>query len=96
MSPVNTCKSALAAALLAAVSPVQAQLTEDSAKQAAQELRLLVTEGTNVIGDLQPAINSGKQRGGERRLAFSGGGHDFSWVVFLGPRKATQRPGAGL
>ena len=60
MSPVNTCKSALAAALLAAVSPVQAQLTEDSAKQAAQELRLLVTEGTNVIGDLQPAINSGK------------------------------------
>jgi hypothetical protein len=47
--------------LLAALSvPAQAQLPEDTAKQAAQELRVLVTEGTAVIGDLQPAINSGK------------------------------------
>jgi len=40
--------------------PVHAQLNEDSAKQVAQEVKLLVTEGTAVIGDLQPAINSGK------------------------------------
>ena len=38
----------------------KAQLAEDTARQAAQEVRLLVTEGTAVIGDLQPAINSGK------------------------------------
>ena len=60
MFPVNARKAAIAAAVLAAALPVHAQLTEDAAKQAAQELRLLVTEGTNVIGDLQPAINSGK------------------------------------
>jgi hypothetical protein len=52
---------AFALALLAMVSvPAHAQLTEDTAKQAAQELRVLVTEGTGVIGDLQPAINGGK------------------------------------
>ena len=50
----------LAAALLAAGLPVHAQLAEDTAKQAAQELRVLVTEGSAVIGDLQPAINGGK------------------------------------
>jgi hypothetical protein len=51
----------LSAGLLAAFSAAaHAQLTEDTAKQAAQELRVLVTEGTGVIGDLQPAINSGK------------------------------------
>jgi len=49
-----------AAALCAAALPLHAQLTEESAKQAAQEVRLLVTEGTGVIGDLQPAINAGK------------------------------------
>jgi hypothetical protein len=47
--------------MLAAFSvPAHAQLSEETAKQAAQELRVLVTEGTGVIGDLQPAINSGK------------------------------------
>jgi hypothetical protein len=52
---------ACAAGLLAASSvTAQAQITEDAAKQAAQELRVLVTEGTGVIGDLQPSINSGK------------------------------------
>jgi hypothetical protein len=50
----------LAAALLAASLPIHAQLAEDTAKQAAQELRVLVTEGSAVIGDLQPQINSGK------------------------------------
>ena len=50
----------LVAVAMAASLPAQSQLTEEAAKQAAQELRLLVTEGTNVIGDLQPAINSGK------------------------------------
>lgn len=51
----------VAFAMLAALSvPAHAQLSEDTAKQAAQELRVLVTEGTGVIGDLQPAINSGK------------------------------------
>jgi hypothetical protein len=48
------------AAMIVAGFPAHAQLPEDTAKQAAQELRLLVTEGTAVIGDLQPAINSGK------------------------------------
>jgi len=56
----NRIRIALAALLAVAGFPVHAQLTEDSAKQAAQELRVLVTEGTGVIGDLQPAINSGK------------------------------------
>jgi len=57
----NRLNIAFAAAMLAAVSvPAHAQLAEDTAKQAAQELRVLVTEGTGVIGDLQPAINSGK------------------------------------
>ena len=51
---------ALAALLAVAGFPAHAQLTEDTAKQAAQELRMLVTEGTAVIGDLQPAINGGK------------------------------------
>ena len=50
----------LAAALVALGLPAFAQLTEDTAKQAAQEVKLLVTEGTGVIGDLQPMINSGK------------------------------------
>lgn len=45
-------------AMAAAIS--HAQLAEDTARQAAAEVRLLVTEGTNVIGDLQPAINGGK------------------------------------
>jgi hypothetical protein len=52
--------AAIAAALAACAMPVHAQLAEDTAKQAAQELRVLVTEGTGVIGDLQPAINGGK------------------------------------
>ncbi len=52
--------AAFAAVSLAAGFPAQAQLAEDTAKQAAQELKLLVTEGTAVIGDMQPAINSGK------------------------------------
>jgi hypothetical protein len=51
----------IAFAMFAAMSvTAHAQLAEDTAKQAAQELRVLVTEGTNVIGDLQPVINSGK------------------------------------
>ena len=57
----NHFRFALACTLFCAASvPALAQLSEDTAKQAAQELRLLVTEGTGVIGDLQPAINSGK------------------------------------
>jgi hypothetical protein len=51
---------AFAVAVATICVPALAQLPEDTAKQAAQELRLLVTEGTGVIGDLQPAINSGK------------------------------------
>jgi hypothetical protein len=45
---------------MAASVPTHAQLPEDTARQAAGEVRLLVTEGTAVIGDLQPAINSAK------------------------------------
>src|SRR4051812_30227993 len=48
------------AALSATPFVAAAQMTEDTARQAAQEVRLLVTEGTGVIGDLQPAINAGK------------------------------------
>src|ERR1700750_14850 len=53
---------AIAAAALAAgaAAPVLAQHTEESARQAAQEVKLLVGEGTAVIGDLQPAINGRK------------------------------------
>jgi hypothetical protein len=55
------CRFAFALAFASALgTPALAQLPEDTAKQAAQELRLLVTEGTGVIGDLQPAINAGK------------------------------------
>jgi hypothetical protein len=46
--------------VLAASLPVCAQMTEETARQAAQEVRVLVTEGTAVIGDLQPAINAKK------------------------------------
>ncbi len=45
---------------VASAVPTYAQLPEDTARQAAGEVRLLVTEGTAVIGDLQPAINSAK------------------------------------
>jgi len=51
---------AVAAAAAMAILPAMAQLGEDAAKQATQETKLLVTEGTAVVGDLQPAINSGK------------------------------------
>jgi hypothetical protein len=50
----------LTAALAAVGLSAHAQMTEETARQAAQELRLLVSEGTGVIGDLQPAINGGK------------------------------------
>src|SRR3954468_126030 len=48
------------AALSATPFVAAAQMTEETARQAAQEVRLLVTEGTGVIGDLQPAINASK------------------------------------
>jgi hypothetical protein len=53
---------ALAAAVLAATAaaPALAQHTEEAARQAAQEVKLLVGEGSAVVGDLQPAINAGK------------------------------------
>ena len=52
---------AMAALLLAGVSLAGfAQTDEDTGRKAAEELRVLVSEGTGVIGDLQPAINSGK------------------------------------
>jgi hypothetical protein len=56
---------AACAVLLAASLPLRAQMTEDTARQAAQEVRVLVSEGTNVIGDLQPAINAGKAKPAE-------------------------------
>jgi hypothetical protein len=61
ISPLRNIAYVVSAALAAAGSAaVHAQMTEETARQAAAELRLLVTEGTNVIGDLQPAINAGK------------------------------------
>ena len=57
----NIAQSALAALLFAGVSVSGfAQTDEDTGRKAAEELRVLVSEGTGVIGDLQPAINSGK------------------------------------
>ena len=53
-------RAAAALALSLFAAHAAAQVTEDNAKQAAQEVRLLVTEGTAVIGDLQPAINGAK------------------------------------
>src|SRR3954468_13636019 len=50
------------AALSATPFVASAQMTEEMARQAAQEVRLLVTEGTGVIGDLQPAINASKTK----------------------------------
>jgi hypothetical protein len=47
-------------ALGAALPSAHAQVPEDMARLGLQELRTLVTEGTAVIGDLQPMINSGK------------------------------------
>ena len=62
MSIVPIGSKGLAAALVLAVAATgaQAQLGEEAARQAAQEVRVLVSEGTGVIGDLQPAINAGK------------------------------------
>ena len=50
----------VAALAWAASAPAFGQMSEETARHAAQEVRLLVTEGTGVIGDLQPAINAGK------------------------------------
>src|SRR3954471_23790905 len=51
----------IAAAAAVVLAPIaSAQMPEETARQAAQEVRTLVTEGTAVIGDLQPAINAGK------------------------------------
>lgn len=48
-------------AMFAAISTASfAQTDEDTGRKAAEELRVLVSEGTGVIGDLQPAINSSK------------------------------------
>ncbi|MEQ1772413.1 MAG: hypothetical protein ABL891_01405 [Burkholderiales bacterium] len=54
-------RAGLACFLLGGLSlAAHAQTDEDTGRKAAEELRVLVTEGTGVIGDLQPAINSGK------------------------------------
>lgn len=47
-------------ALLLASSLCAASTSDDIAKATLDELRALVSEGTGVIGDLQPHINSGK------------------------------------
>jgi hypothetical protein len=57
---VAVASAALAAVVALAGVPAHAQLGEDAARQAAQEVRLLITQGTDVIGALQPAINAGK------------------------------------
>jgi hypothetical protein len=55
-------RAAIAAVWLAATAaaPALAQHTEEAARQAAQEVKLLVGEGSAVVGDLQPSINAGK------------------------------------
>lgn len=57
--PASALIAAATAGALAAPS-ASAQVNEDAARAALAELRLLVTEGTGVIGDLQPAINGSK------------------------------------
>ena len=57
----NVARLAVAVLLLAGISMTAfAQTDEDTGRKAAEELRVLVSEGTGVIGDMQPAINSGK------------------------------------
>jgi len=56
----RTLPIAFSVALAGLAAPAAAQLGEEAGKQVAQEVKLLVTEGTAVIGDLQPAINGGK------------------------------------
>jgi len=52
---------AFAALMMAGASvPGFAQTDEETGRKAAEELRVLVSEGTGVIGDLQPAINNSK------------------------------------
>ena len=51
---------AIAALLMQTAAASFAQSDEDTGRKAAEELRVLVSEGTGVIGDLQPAINGGK------------------------------------
>ena len=60
MKIAKTIQCAAFLALAAVSAAAVAQVPEDTARHAAQEVRLLVTEGTGVIGDLQPAINAGK------------------------------------
>lgn len=50
---------ALSVVLLTSLSGY-AQTDEDTGRKAVEELRVLVSEGTSVIGDLQPAINGSK------------------------------------
>lgn len=50
----------LAAAATVGSAPVHAQVAEATGNQVMAELRALVSEGTAVVGDLQPLINSGK------------------------------------
>jgi hypothetical protein len=52
--------AALATAATMGSLPVRAQVAEDTGNQVMLELRALVSEGTGVVGDLQPLINSGK------------------------------------
>lgn len=60
MPRINAARISAAVGLALASVSVHAQLAEDTARQAAQEVRVLVSEGTAVIGDLQPAINGRK------------------------------------
>lgn len=60
MKATRFTRLAAVAAIAAASLSALAQMTEEAGRHAAQEVRLLVTEGTGVIGDLQPAINAGK------------------------------------
>ena len=57
--------ASLATAAAIGSAPAHAQVPEDTGKQVMLELRALVSEGTGVIGDLQPVINSGKVPAGQ-------------------------------
>jgi hypothetical protein len=57
----NIAQRVLAVLLLAGASAgAYAQTDEETGRKLAEELRVMVSESTGVIGDLQPAINSSK------------------------------------
>ncbi|HEX5093682.1 MAG TPA: hypothetical protein VFV84_13430 [Burkholderiales bacterium] len=65
MPRISALHTTLLALAMALCGGAQAQMNEALAKQVAQEVRILINEGTGVIGALQPQINAGKATAAE-------------------------------